>query len=75
MTQVLWFSDFQAKGGGKKGKKGAKGKPAVPAAPPKPPPDVLDPPAMDNLDLIAHNAPDALDYRNFGWPKGKKKKR
>ena len=31
---------------------------------------------MDNLYFIAHDAPDALDKRGFGWPDaGKKKKK
>ncbi|KAH9283741.1 hypothetical protein ECG_03709 [Echinococcus granulosus] len=40
----------------------------------KPPPDILDPPAMENLDFIAHNAPEALAYRNYRWQGNKKKK-
>ena len=40
------------------------------------PPDILSSAAMDNLYFIAHDAPDALDKRGFGWPDaGKKKKK
>ena len=35
---------------------------------------MLDPPAMDNLYYIAHNAGDALDIRGFGWTLAPKKK-
>ena len=36
---------------------------------------MLSPAAMDNLYFIAHDAPDALDKRGFGWPDASKKKK
>lgn len=39
----------------------------------RPPPDILDPAAMENLHLIAHNAPEALAYRGFNWTSSKKR--
>jgi len=38
--------------------------------------DILSPAAMENLYYIAHNSPDALTMRGFGYtgPKVKKKK-
>ncbi|KAL5109849.1 hypothetical protein TcWFU_001788 [Taenia crassiceps] len=56
----------------KKGKTRKKASPKLSGAI-KPPPDILDPPAMENLDLIAHNAPEALAYRNYRWQGSKKK--
>ena len=32
-------------------------------------------PAMENLHYIAHDVPDALAKRGFGWPDGGKKKK
>ncbi|KAL5963939.1 Small lysine-rich protein 1 [Taenia solium] len=58
----------------KKGKTRKRASPKLSSAN-KPPPDILDPPAMENLDLIAHNAPEALAYRNYRWQGNKKKKK
>ena len=82
INDLILLYNLKAKKGGRAKSKGRsrspKGRSRSPkgaSGPPKPPVDVLDPPAMENLDLIAHNAPDALAYRNNGWPKGKKKKK
>ena len=37
-------------------------------------PDMMDPPAMENLYYIAHGAVDALEVRGFSWPEAPKKK-
>ncbi|KAL5013375.1 hypothetical protein ScPMuIL_007645 [Solemya velum] len=60
------------KGGKKSGKK--KSSSAKLSKPDKPAPDILSPAAMENLYFIAHDAPDALEKRGFGWPDGSKKK-
>lgn len=37
--------------------------------------DILSPAAMENIYYIAHNAADCLEFRGFGWPNSKKKKK
>lgn len=36
--------------------------------------DIMSGPAMENLYYIAHDAPDALEKRGFGWADAPKKK-
>lgn len=50
----------------------------MPSSGPQRDPDILDPPAMENLYYISHGVVDALDIRGFHWadaPKGKKGKK
>ncbi|XP_029317623.1 small lysine-rich protein 1 [Cottoperca gobio] len=37
--------------------------------------DILSPAAMENIYYISHNAVDCLEFRGFGWPNSKKKKK
>ncbi|XP_062578815.1 small lysine-rich protein 1-like [Saccostrea cucullata] len=64
------------KGGKKGGKKSAKSRSqsAKSEKGDKSAPDIMSPAAMENLYYIAHDAPDALDKRGFGWPDAGKKK-
>lgn len=61
--------------GKKKGKKSAKSR-ASSAGTVKSErePDMMDPPAMENLYYIAHGPVDALEIRGFGWSDAPKKK-
>nr|CDS30073.1 hypothetical transcript [Hymenolepis microstoma] len=57
-----------------KGKKSKSKRKVFEKGPERPPADILDPAAMKNLHLIAHNAPEALAYRGFNWAGSKNKK-
>ncbi|VDN99041.1 unnamed protein product [Rodentolepis nana] len=57
-----------------KGKKSKSKRKVLDKGPDRAPADILDPAAMNNLHLIAHNAPEALAYRGFNWSGNKKKK-
>lgn len=58
------------KGKSKKGNKVSSKSPNT-----KPAVDNRDPAAIDNLNVIAHNVPTALEYRKYRWPKAKGKKK